>query len=314
MIFITGGAGFIGHSLVNFFLEKNPKEKIIVLDNFVNSREEITKTWPKNVLVIKDDVLNIEKYLSLYNRDIEYFFHASCSQISKSFDNFEIDLNSNLLSTVKIISSFIKNKINLKRFVYFSSVSIYGNSKIIDESSKIDLHCPYSISKFSGEEYVKMLCKKENIPFNIIRLSNVYGYNQKPINNVTCGVIGLFCHNIVNNKPIIIYGDGTHKRDYTFIEDVLEITHKIILSEHKNEEFNISSGISYSVIEVIEILRKILDRHTIKIIFNEKRNIDNVENRIVINDKVRKLFNFNFKTNLEENLKKVLFKDYSYVN
>lgn len=311
MIFIVGGAGFIGHSFVNFFLEKNPKEKIIVLDSFVNSRKEIIEKWPDNVKVFVDDVLNIDKYIKKFGQEIEYIFHAACSQISKSYQYPEIDLNSNLLSTLKIIDSITKNKVKLKRFIYFSSVSIYGNSKDIQETSNIDLHCPYSISKFSGEQYIKLLCTKDNIPFNIIRLSNVYGYNQKPINNITCGVIGLYCYNVVNDIPLIIYGDGSHKRDYTFIEDVLDVTYKIMTSDYINEDFNISSGKSYSTIELIDVIKNVLPNYKINTIFHEKRNIDNVIERTVLNTKLKKFFSYNEKNNLESNLKKILNQDYN---
>jgi nucleoside-diphosphate-sugar epimerase len=304
MILITGAAGFIGHSLISSL---HDKYNLIGIDNFKNSEISSISEFLDKIIFFEDDINNIDspKYYKFF-KDIKYIIHTSCSQISKSITNPQEDLYNNAQSTINLLE-FSKHLPNLKKFIYLSSVSIYGDNPNITENSPIDLHTPYSISKFTGEKYVKLYNKLYNTPYIILRLSNVYGYNQIPKDNRLCGVIGKFIYNMDKNLPIEIYGDGEDYRDYTFIEDVINIIDIMLENEIINNDFNISTNQKTSTNDLIKILNTYCP---LKVLYKDKRDIDNVAHRKVINDKIRNIYpEF---INIYEGVRLILNKEYKY--
>jgi nucleoside-diphosphate-sugar epimerase len=304
MILITGAAGFIGHSLIRSLCDNY---KLIGIDNFCNSELSTISPYLNKIIFYQDDVNNIldTKY-EPFKSKITHIIHTSCSQISKSIIEPVNDLKHNGESTLKLLE-FSKFLPNLQKFIYMSSVSIYGDSNSILESSPIDLHTPYSISKYIGEKYVEFYNKEYGIPYVILRLSNVYGYNQSPINGRICGVIGKFLYNIMNDIPIEVFGNGNASRDYTFIDDVTNITKIMLHNDITENNFNISTSTKTSTNDLINIISKY---KTPTIIYSPKRDIDNVLDRKAINTKI-KLYYPQF-VNIEKGIKKILIDEYKY--
>lgn len=305
MILITGATGFIGHSLTREF---NNKYKLLCIDNLINSDLSTIEPYIDNIVFFQDDTNNItsDKYLK-FKPYITHIIHTSCSQISKSIKNPIGDLYNNTQSTVNLLE-FSKTLPNLKKFIYLSSVSIFGNNPNINEHSPLDLHTPYSVSKYSGENYVKLYNKLFGVPYVILRLSNVYGYNQNPKNDRVCGVIGKFIFNIYNNLPLEVFGDGNDSRDYTFIEDVVEIIELFINNNIYDDEFNISTYDDISTNKLIEIL-SLYSPNLIKVNYVNKRDIDNVKNRKIDNTKI-KLIKPHFEI-IENGIRKIIKKEYN---
>jgi UDP-glucose 4-epimerase len=283
-ILITGGAGFIGSKFVDYIL-KTTKAHIVIVDNLYNS--SISRI-PNNqrVIFINCSALDIDKY-SEYLKECDYIFHMACVQISKSSFVPQIDLDTNATSTLKILEYLKENKTNLKRFIYTSSCSIYGQSKEspITENTPPNISSLYAATKFLGENYTNLYHKLFSIPTSIIRYSNVYGPGQIPDGKI-CGVIGKFIYESINNEPITIFGDGEHKRDYSFIDDVLLATYLVSKSENTlGETYNISTNTNYSVNEIVSIIESNIGE--VKKSYKEPRIIDNIVSRVISYHKLK---------------------------
>jgi UDP-glucose 4-epimerase len=212
----------------------------------------------------------------------------ACVQISKSSDIPHIDLETNAVSILNILEYLKNNKTSLKRFVYTSSCSIYGQSEIlpITETFSPNISSIYAATKYLGENYTNLYHKLYKIPISIIRYSNVYGPGQTPEKKV-CGVIGKFIYETLNDIPIVVYGNGEHKRDYSYIDDVIESTYIISKTEKTlGETYNISSNTNYSVNDIVKIIKSNL--YQTKVNFKPPRIIDNINNRLISFDKLNR--------------------------
>ena len=284
-VLITGGAGFIGSKFVDYIL-KTTKADIIIVDNLYNSTID---RIPENerVFFINCSVLDVDKY-SKHLQECDYIFHMACVQISKSSFVPQIDLDTNATSTLKILEYLKDNKTNLKRFVYTSSCSIYGQSKEspITENTPPNISSLYAATKFLGENYTNLYHKLFGIPTSVIRYSNVYGPGQIPDNKI-CGVIGKFIYESINKRPITIFGDGEYKRDYSFIDDVLLATYLVSKSENTlGETYNVSTNTNYSVNEIVDIIELYVGKIDKK--YQEPRIIDNITDRLISYDKLKR--------------------------
>jgi UDP-glucose 4-epimerase len=284
-ILITGGAGFIGRKFVDYIL-KTTKAYIIIVDNLYNSTID---RIPNNERVnfINCSVLDVDKY-SKYLQECDYIFHMACVQISKSSFVPQIDLDTNATSTLKILEYLKDNKTNLKRFVYTSSCSIYGQSKEspITENTPPNISSIYAATKYLGENYTNLYHKLFGIPVSIIRYSNVYGTGQIPDGKI-CGVIGKFIYESINKEPITIFGDGEHKRDYSFIDDVLLATYLVSKSENTlGETYNVSTNTNHSVNDIVSIIESNIGE--VKKSYREPRIIDNIVSRLISYDKLKR--------------------------
>lgn len=285
-ILVTGGAGFVGSSLVNRLLT-DYECTVVVVDNLINGDfSRLIKS--NNLTIINDSVLNLQSYAAHLN-DSDYIFHLACVQISKSNDMPMIDLETNAISTLNILE-YLKthNNIRLKRFVYTSSCSIYGNASTypISEQTPVNISSMYAATKYLGENYTLMYYKNYGIPVSVARYSNVYGYHQTPKDKV-CGVIGKFIYNAINNIPLTIYGSGDHTRDYTFIEDAVEATLLVAFNDLSlGRIYNIATNSNYSTNELVKIIKSFYPELVINT--EAPRIIDNVTDRLISYDMIQK--------------------------
>lgn len=302
-IIITGGGGFIGHHFVNFIL-KNTKAKIVVVDNLFNGEFERINLGDR-VKLINCSASEIEKYED-HLKESDYIYHMACVQISKSSGIPHIDLETNALSTLNILEYLRKNETPLKRFIYTSSCSIYGQSNTLPttEMSSPNISSIYAATKYLGENYTNLYHKLYGIPVSIIRYSNVYGPGQTPDKKI-CGVIGKFIYQFINKQKIVIYGNGESKRDYSFIDDVVDATYTIALKEKTiGETYNISTNKNYSVNEIIKIIESKLG--SVNISYNQPRVIDNIDNRLISYEKLNKDTGWRPKHDIKEGVEKTI--------
>lgn len=233
-ILIISNRGFIGKSIFNSLI-KNKEYNIYGLNsencnllNFENTNKTINKIIDKPFTII---------FLSTFGRFPE--------------DNYSV-FNKN----VTMISNFL-NSINvnfIEQFIFFSSTCLYGRppkSIPINEGLECIPNGYYGLSKYVSENLIKLKLK---CPISIIRIPGVYG---KLDNNKS--VITNFISNITNNKNVIIYDKGLVLRDYVYIDDIIIIVKQIILSK-LNNTINIATGKSLKVIDILNIIEKILDK------------------------------------------------------
>jgi len=259
---VTGGAGFIGSHLVEAYLKKG--YKVVVVDNLSSGRIE-------NLRNIMDD-----KNFHFYNLDIrdkdaiEKVFiehkpnivshHAAQKSIPHSVENPIFDLETNGIGLLNLI--MLTQKYPIQNFIYVSSGGALSKEIIGDEKSReIDFpqqKSPYAITKFMGENYIKIYASLFGYQYTILRYANIYGPRQ--IADGECGVIPIFVNNVMENKKSILmtYEDMPNgcTRDYVYIEDIVDINMRV--SEQSiNDVINIGSGEEIAILDIYKMIEKV---------------------------------------------------------
>jgi len=252
-IFVTGGAGFIGTHLCK---KLTSLHKVTVYDNFSNSNKE---SFPviENVTLIVGDILDNSKLCdSMKNHDVVIHLAAKTNVVD-SVDNPNDTFQTNVQGTQNVIDSCNSNKIS--KIIVTSSAAVYQNSNnSIDETSTTKPLSPYGQSKLDMEKIII----QSKINYIILRLFNVYGNGQ------VTGVIANFRKNILENKPLTIFGDGKATRDFIHIDDVIN---GILLSmKSKSGIYNIASGNGTSISNLAKLLIQLFENNS-EIIYKSAR-------------------------------------------
>lgn len=246
-ILITGGAGFIGSNLSNYLLDLG--EKVYVVDNLTNGKKEFLKKG------IDLKVASIQsKEATAYVKSIkpEYIIHlAAKSSLELSFKNAESDLKANFFPIIGLVD--LAKQIKVKKFIFSSSAAVYGNIKKlpISEDAKKQPVSPYGISKLAAEYYLIYANNKYDLPYNILRFSNVYGPNQNY--QTEGGVIAIFIAAILAKKSINIFGNGQQTRDFIYIDDVIKAIKRSLESDITGD-FNVSTSEETAIKDLAKIL------------------------------------------------------------
>ncbi|MFW9928580.1 MAG: NAD-dependent epimerase/dehydratase family protein [Candidatus Thorarchaeota archaeon] len=300
--FITGGAGFIGFHLASCLISS--KNKITIYDNFSNSsKEKISPLISRGVNLVDGDILDYDR-LSKPMANHDFVIHLAAQiDISKSIENPSHTKKVNVDGTINVLKSCKKNKI--KNFIGTSSSAVYGNSTQLPlkETSTLTPISPYGQSKLEMEKAIIDFSKNNNLNSIILRLFNVYGIGQT---ESYAGVITKFCNNIIKNKPLIIFGDGTFTRDFIHINDVVKaiINASNKMERKKGNVYNIASGTKTSILELAELILSISGKNLeIKYLPPKKGDIPYSQSNI---DLAKKELNFNPKITLKEGLKDLI--------
>ncbi|MDI6840023.1 MAG: SDR family oxidoreductase [bacterium] len=264
---VTGGAGFIGSHIVEELLRRNKKARI--LDNFSTGRRENIACFLENLAnhqlpvtnnleVIEGDIRNFD-IVRKAMKGIDYVLHqAALVSVARSIKD-PITVNEvNVGGTLNILKAARDAKV--KRVVYASSSSIYGNSEILPKKEDMNPEpiSPYAVSKLSGEKYCQVFHKVYGLETVILRYFNVFGPRQDP-NSQYSAAIPKFISAIKKGKSPIIYGDGLQTRDFTYVSNVVEANILAIETEDTGSEiFNIACGKRYSLLSIIDRLNEIL--------------------------------------------------------
>lgn len=303
-VLITGGAGFIGSNIAKYFITQNDYN-IIIADNL--STGNLNNISNLAIKFIECDILNkikLEEIFLLNN--IDYVIHqAAQSSVDKSLENPAFNGEENIIGTINLLKLSVKYKI--KKFIFASSASVYGIPQYlpIDEEHPLNPVSFYGISKQSAENYIKLFNKLFSLNFIILRYSNVYGNKDFAGENET-NVISIFYKNILNNKEIIIYGDGLQTRDFVFVKDIAIANYLSLKNNIKNEIFNVGSGEKTSVIEIYKILSNLLNKN---ISINYKNNkIGDINHSYFNINKIKRLLNW------EPFIKKITYFTSTYDN
>ncbi len=258
---VTGGAGFIGSNIVHYLL-KHGAGKVRVLDNFITgSRENVEdfKEYPAFEFLegdIRDLIICKEAV-----QDIDYILHqAALGSVPRSIKEPEVTNSVNVDGFVNMLIA-AKDE-NVKRFVYASSSSVYGDSRDLPQlEDRIGKPLsPYAVSKYVNELYAKVFFDNYGLEVIGLRYFNVFGPRQSP-KGAYAAVIPLFIDGIINAKDIYINGDGTQTRDFTFVENAVQANIRAALTQNKkavNQVFNVAMGDSYSVNQMFKLISEYL--------------------------------------------------------
>tara|TARA_R110001592_G_scaffold39517_3_gene130146 strand:- start:96 stop:983 length:888 start_codon:yes stop_codon:yes gene_type:complete len=248
---VTGGAGFIGSNLVDALIEKG--WNVIVIDNLSSDAHEQFYYHPQ-ATYYEYDIRNFETIKPLF-KGIDYVFHlAAEARIQPAIENPTHAVSVNVVGTCNVLQA--SREAGVKRVIYSSTSSAYGlkNTPPLKEDMPKDCLNPYSVSKTSGEELCKMYTELFGLQTITFRYFNVYG-NRQPTKGQYAPVIGLFERQKENGELMTVVGDGMQTRDYTHVKDVVNVN--LLATQCKEgfgEIFNIGTGISYSVLDLVKFV------------------------------------------------------------
>ncbi|MCM8791736.1 MAG: SDR family oxidoreductase [Candidatus Omnitrophica bacterium] len=267
---VTGGAGFIGSHLVEYLLKNN--FYVRVLDNFYTGKKENIESFVKKIELIHGDIRN-KNICLMATKNVDYVFHqAALRSVPGSFRDPKDYNEVNIEGTLNMLEASLKNKV--KCFVFASSSSIYGEAKKFPEKETDypSLVSPYGLTKLTGEYYCRIFSLNYGLKTVCLRYFNVFGERQS-LDDEYAIVIPKFINCLIRDLPPPIYGDGYQSRDFIYIENVVKaniLAIKNINNYRPGDVFNIGSGKSYTILELVKFLNIILNKN-IKPIFLEKR-------------------------------------------
>ena len=248
---VTGGAGFIGSNLVDKLIELG--HNVICVDN-ESAECHDQFYWNDSANNYKIDVCNYEDMEPIF-KNIDYVFHvASDARIQPAILNPKKSIENNVLGTLNMLELSRKN--NAKRFIYSSTSSAYGKKSSIPniETQPSDPLTPYSTAKVFGENLCRVYNNLYGVETVSFRYFNVYG-NRQPIKGQYAPVIGLFQKQNKSNEPLTIVGDGTQRRDFTHVSDVVEANILALsMTSGFGEVYNIGYGKNYSILEIAKMI------------------------------------------------------------
>ena len=292
-ILVTGGAGFIGSSLVNYLI-KNCNYKVIVVDNLITGN--IKNIDNSSIKIIKKDIndyYELKKIFKLHRFD--YVFHFAALVGVKRTQQNPLDVLKDIKGFQNIfeLSSLYK----VQRLFYSSSSEVYGEPVTIpqnEETTPLNSRIPYAIVKNLGESFCKTYFKEKKLQYTIFRFFNTYGKTQS--NDF---VISKFVNLAKKNKTINIYGDGEQRRTFCYIDDTIEAVVKCFEKNlHINDVVNIGNNLEITMNNLAQIIiKKTNSKSKIKYIKAleegdmKRRKPDNLKMKKILNRKLVSLSN-----------------------
>lgn len=250
---VTGGAGFIGSHLVDELILLG--HTVVCIDNESGIANKYFY-WNPKAENYKLDIKNYNEIEYLF-KDIDCVFHlASDSRIQYAIENPRKSLDVNVIGTINVLDAC--KKYNIKRIIFSSTSSIYGIENNIPNNEN-DLGDPlsiYSASKIFAEHLLKIYYSLYNIETISLRYFNVYGERQPDFGKYAT-VIGLFQKQKESNEPLTVVGDGSQKRDFTYVKDIVKANilaaTSLIPHNYIGTPFNVGTGKNYSIKEIAEM-------------------------------------------------------------
>lgn len=249
-ILITGSLSHLGTNFINLYYNKF--NNIVLIDKISycsNNKDDIIQN--DKIISIYDDInnLDIDYLLNYYKIDI--ILHCAAStHVDRSYSHFNEFINNNIIATVRLLDAS-KIYTKLVKFIYISTDEVYGgnNDKIFSENDVFNPTNPYAGSKAAIESIINSYIYTYKLPIIIIRPNNIFGkyqYKEKAIPK--------FIHQLLNNIPVTIHGNGNHIRDYLYVEDLCDAIYFIIKNvdfKFKNHIFNIGVDNPINIKELV---------------------------------------------------------------
>lgn len=266
-VVITGVAGLLGSRLAKWIVENKPEYKVIGIDNLSGGYEEHIDS---RVIFYKADLASDDLNGIFSSHQVEYVYHFS-AYAAEGLSPFirRYNYTNNIVATANVINACITH--DVKRIVFTSSMAVYGEGKPpFNENDLPKPVDPYGIAKYACEMDVQVAGEQHGLDWCIIRPHNVYGCNQNIWDRYR-NVLGIWIYQKLNDQPITIYGDGSQKRSFSYIDDcLLPLWNSAEAPQASKQIINLGSKKEYSILSAAGILQEIVGGSEIR--FLDKRH------------------------------------------
>lgn len=311
-ILVTGGAGFIGSNLCEVLLSKN--NTVVCLDNFATGKREnmVHCMIDPKFQFIKGDIRNL-KDCEKAVKGVDYVLHqAALGSVPRSIKD---PITSNEVNVNGFLNMLIASRdAGVKRFIYAASSSTYGDSESLPKVEDVigKPLSPYAITKYVNELYADVFSKTYGLETIGLRYFNVFGRKQDP-NGAYAAVIPKFVSQLMEKKSPTINGDGNYSRDFTYIDNVIQVNLLAIVTENpkaSNTVYNVAYGERNTLNDLVNYLKEYLSEFDpeiskVNIIYGPNRIGDIPHSHASVN-KAKKLLNYNPEFSLQAGLKEAV--------
>ncbi|UWY28645.1 SDR family oxidoreductase [Flavobacterium sp. TR2] len=311
-ILITGGAGFIGSNLTEYFLSLG--YKIVCLDNFSTGHRHNLKDFLDNpdFKLIEGDIRNLSD-CNLAVEGADYVLHqAALGSVPRSIKDPITTNDVNVSGFLNMLTAARDAKV--KRFVYAASSSTYGDSQGLPKVEDVigKPLSPYAITKYVNELYAEIFSKTYGVETIGLRYFNVFGRKQDP-NGAYAAVIPKFVKQFMNHESPIVNGDGNYSRDFTYIDNVIQMNELAMTSQNLeavNTVYNTAFGDRNTLNDLVKYLKEYLSEFDpeikkVPVIYGENRAGD-IPHSLASIEKAKKMLGYNPKYSLQDGLKEAV--------
>ena len=274
-VFVTGGLGFIGSNFIDHVLENRPEiTAVLNVDrcDYCARVHNVSRHSDPRYAYVQADITNISKMKRLFREfkpdTIVHF--AAQSHVDTSFENAEQYIHDNIIGTYTILECVKESGC---RLVHISTDEVYGEVELNEtsnsETSVLNPTNPYSATKAGAELLVKAYGHSFGIPYVITRGNNVFGPKQYPEK-----VIPAFIDAMMKGKPCKVHGEGRSRRNFIYVDDVSRAVMTVLQHGKNGTVYNIGTRNEYSVLEMFDILRELVDPHATKVHVGDRPHND----------------------------------------
>ncbi|RFC54789.1 SDR family oxidoreductase [Brumimicrobium aurantiacum] len=311
-ILVTGGAGFIGSNLCEILLEIGAK--VTCLDNFATGHQHNITPFleDSNFTLIEGDIRDLETCHTACEGKDFVLHQAALGSVPRSIND---PINTNSVNTDGFLNMLVAARdAKVDRFVYAASSSTYGDSENLPKVEDIigKPLSPYAITKYVNELYADVFAKTYDMNCVGLRYFNVFGRRQDP-NGAYAAVIPLFVKQFMKHESPVINGDGTFSRDFTYIDNVIQMNLLAITTENENainQVYNTAVGDRTTLLQLTEIMKKYLGQHdeqikNVEIVHGPNRKGD-IPHSLASIEKAKELLGYEPSHRIEEGVKEAV--------
>lgn len=317
-ILVTGGAGFIGSNLCEYLLNRG--DYVTCLDNFATGHRRNIEPFLSNphFTLIEGDIRNLEDCHKAVS-NVDYVLHeAALGSVPRSIAD---PITSNEVNVSGFLNMLVASRdAGIKRFVYAASSSTYGDSKSLPKVEEVigKPLSPYAVTKYVNELYADVFARTYGMECIGLRYFNVFGRRQDP-NGAYAAVIPLFVKQFINHQSPIVNGDGEFSRDFTYIDNVVQMNVLALETENKeavNTIYNTAFGERTTLNQLIEYIKEYLSAFNpqiaeVEVIYGPNR-VGDIPHSLANVDKAKRLMGYNPKFSMRDGLREAIIWYWSF--